>query len=223
MRNVISLQAFPRTWSIRDYDRERVPRTGPRVCAEGAVRPILPLSKSSRSNSPPIFRAVCNGRPEPPGHICPLAILSRRGRGPCLPSKDVEHQGLRSGEPAKCLNPESLVARPSDEGVWQPMRHQIQQRHQNERKGRVLGIAKGDRERDAGGHYGQLFVASSRVRQTLLPIHLASLQMGEHGQFRPVFRCDFPRAELRKRVLTPLRATTTGWSSAVCYSTPLAS
>ena len=40
-------------------------------------------------------------------------------------SKDMDHQGLRSGEPAQCLNLEPLVARPSDEGVWQPMRPDI--------------------------------------------------------------------------------------------------
>ena len=52
-------------------------------------------------------------------------ISTRNVVSPVCVSKDMEHQGLRSGEPAQRLNPEPLVARPFDEGVWQPMRPDI--------------------------------------------------------------------------------------------------
>ena len=59
---------------------------------------------------------------------------------------------------------------------------------QNERKGRVPGIAKGDRERDAGGRYGPVGRRIKSRTPDLAAIHLASIQMGEHAQFGPVER-----------------------------------
>ena len=66
--------------------------------------------------------------------------------------------------------------------------HQSHQRHQNKRKGRVPGIAKGDRERDAGGRYGPVGRCIESRAPDLAAIHLASVQMGEHTQFGRVER-----------------------------------
>jgi hypothetical protein len=55
-------------------------------------------------------------------------------------------------------------------------------------RGRVPGIAKGDRERDAGGRYGPVGRRIKSRAPDLAAIHLASIQMGEHAQFGPVER-----------------------------------
>ncbi len=66
--------------------------------------------------------------------------------------------------------------------------HESHQSYQNERERRIPGIAKGDRERDAGGRYGPVGRCIESRAPDLAAIHLASIQMGEHTQLGRIER-----------------------------------
>jgi hypothetical protein len=100
---------------------------------------------------------------------------------------------LRVGEAGRTLKPPSVArgcarCRSSDidglqlQGIPDPTAPPERE------EGASSRIAKGDRERDAGGHYGPIVRRVESRSPDLAAIHLASIQMGEHGQFRPVER-----------------------------------
>src|SRR4029077_2422584 len=112
----------------------------------------------------------------------------------------MEHQGLRSGEPAQCLNPEPLVARPSDEGVWQPMRPDIGRPCQ----GTAISMASSHKQ-------GMATLICREARNdlhflTLLDLHLVHPKQGGPWCVEPRHRWDETASLSRRQCLQLLRS-----------------